>query len=114
MGAQLHRSLFYPDQVTPRLSPAYDIVTTGIDNEKCYAFNLGKTKEWYEASYTNFQVWADRAGVPWRVIKPHIDDAMEKARSLWPTALKELPMNKKHKQRLKNYWSNLHENFQKK
>ncbi len=107
-------SLFYPDQVTPRLSPAYDIVTTGvyIDDERRYALNLGKTKEWYEASYTNFQAWADRAGVPWRAIKPHIDDAMEKARSLWPKALKELPMNEEHKQRLKDHWSNLHEDFQ--
>jgi len=107
-------SLFYPDQVTPRLSPAYDIVTTGvyIDDERRYALNLGKTKEWYEASYTNFQAWADRAGVPWRTIKPHIDDAMEKARSLWPKALKELPMNEEHKQKLKDHWSNLHEDFQ--
>jgi len=107
-------SLFYPDQVTPRLSPAYDIVTTGvyIDDERRYTLNLGKTKEWYEASYANFQAWADRAGVPWRAIKPHIDDAMEKARSLWPKALKELPMNEEHKQRLKDHWSNLHEDFQ--
>ncbi len=107
-------SLFYPDQVTPRLSPAYDIVTTGvyIDDKRRYALNLGKTKEWYEASYANFQAWADRAGVPWRAIKPHIDDAMEKARSLWPKALKELPMNEEHKQRLKDHWSNLHKDFQ--
>jgi len=107
-------SLLYADQVTPRLSPAYDIVTTSVymDGERHYALNLGKTKEWYEASFANFQSWANRAGVPWRAIKPHIDDAMEKARSLWPRALKELPMNEGHKQRLKDHWSDLHEDFQ--
>ncbi len=107
-------SLLYPDQVTPRLSPAYDIVTTSVymDGERHYALNLGKTKEWYKASYANFQSWANRAGVPWRAIKPHIDDAMEKARSLWPKALKALPMNEGHKQRLKDHWRNLHEDFQ--
>lgn len=107
-------SLLYSDQVTPRLSPAYDIVTTSVymDGERHYALNLGKTKEWYEVSYANFQSWVNRAGIPWRAIKPHVDDAMEKARSLWPKALKELPMNEGHKQRLKDHWGNLHEDFQ--
>jgi serine/threonine-protein kinase HipA len=38
-------SLLYSDQITPRLSPAYDIVTTNvyIENEGRYALNLGKT-----------------------------------------------------------------------
>ena len=59
-------SLLYSDQVTPRLSPAYDIVTTSvyIDNERCYALNLGKTKKWYDVTYANFEGWAKRAGVP--------------------------------------------------
>jgi len=107
-------SLLYPDQFTPRLSPAYDIVTTSVymDGERRYALNLGKTKEWYEASRANFQVWAERTGVPWRVIKPHIDDTMEKARNLWPDALKELPMGEGHKQALRAHWRNLHKDFQ--
>ncbi len=83
-----------------------------MDGERHYALNLGKTKHWYKASYANFQSWANRAGVPWRAIKPHIEDAMEKARSMWPKALKELPMNEEHKQRLKDHWRSLHEDFQ--
>jgi serine/threonine-protein kinase HipA len=107
-------SLLYSDQITPRLSPAYDIVTTSvyIDGERHYALHLGKTKAWYTASYTNFQSWAKRAGIPWRAIKPHLDDVMEKARSLWPAALKDLPMNKEHHGKLKNHWKSLHEDFQ--
>jgi serine/threonine-protein kinase HipA len=107
-------SLLYSDQVTPRLSPAYDIVTTSvyIDGEKHFALNLGKTKEWYDVSLANFQLWADRAGIPWRAIKPHLDDVMEQARTLWPEAIKDLPMNEDHKRKLRQHWRNLQEDFQ--
>jgi serine/threonine-protein kinase HipA len=107
-------SLLYSDQVTPRLSPAYDIVTTSvyIENERQYALNLGKTKEWYDVTYANFEAWAKRAGVPWRAIKPHLVDTMEKARSLWPERIKELPMNDEHKKRLQAHWANLQKDFQ--
>ena len=106
-------SLYYPDQITPRLSPAYDIVTTSVyfEDETKFALNLGKTKKWYEASFANFKSWADRSGIPWRAIKPHIDDTMEKARSLWPKALNDLPMDTDHKIGLKAHWNRLHSDF---
>jgi serine/threonine-protein kinase HipA len=106
-------SLLYSDQVTPRLAPAYDIVTTSvyIENERQYALNLGKTKEWYDVTYENFEAWAKLAGVPWRAIKPHLDDALEKARSLWPEELNELPMNEKHKEKLRGHWAKLQKDF---
>jgi len=106
-------SFIYPDTITPRLSPAYDIVTTNvyIENETKYALNLGRTKEWYTVSMAHFQLWAKRSGIPWRVIKPHLDDTMTKARELWPSALNNLPMNDEHKEALKTHWSKLHEDF---
>ncbi len=107
-------SLLYLDQVTPRLSPAYDIVTTSvyIDNESQYALNLGKTKDWYEVSNANFESWANRSEIPWRAIKPHLADTMEKARSLWPDEIKNLPMNEDHKKKLEDHWSKLQADFQ--
>ena len=106
-------SFLYQDQVTPRLSPAYDIVTTSvyITDEKKYALNLGKTKEWFSVNTNNFKSWADKSGIPWRVIKPHIDDTMEKARTLWPEALKNLPMDEEHKEKLKTHWLKLQADF---
>ncbi|WP_409523176.1 type II toxin-antitoxin system HipA family toxin [Nitrincola sp. MINF-07-Sa-05] len=106
-------SFLYPDKITPRLSPAYDIVTTSvyIENETQYALSLGKTKEWYVASMAHFQAWAERSGIPWRVIKPHLDDTMTKVRELWPEALDSLPMNDLHKDGLRAHWCNLHEDF---
>lgn len=106
-------SLLYSDQVTPRLSPAYDIVTTSVymENERAYALNLGRTKEGYTVTYENFEAWANKAGVPWRAIKPHLDDTMEKARNLWPEKLKELPMNDTHKVKLQAHWASLQNDF---
>lgn len=106
-------SLFYPDQMTPRLSPAYDIVTTSvyIENEEEFALNLGRNKAWYNASMDHFQAWARKSGIPWRVIKPHLNDTMEKARALWPAALEELPMHENHKKALKAHWMKLRSDF---
>ena len=106
-------SLLYRDRVTPRLSPAYDIVTTSvyIEDEQKYALNLGKTKEWYAVTTANFQYWAEKAGIPWRVIKPHLDDVMDKARTLWPQALEELPLEHRHKKKLREHWDSLRDDF---
>jgi serine/threonine-protein kinase HipA len=106
-------SLLYSDQITPRLSPAYDIVTTSmyIDDERHYALNLGKNKDWYKASYEHFEAWAKHSNIPWRSIKPHLDDVMEKARSQWPNAINDQPMNENHKKKLQRHWKKLHEDF---
>ncbi|WP_417535590.1 type II toxin-antitoxin system HipA family toxin [Methylophaga sp.] len=106
-------SFLYPDKVTPRLSPAYDIVTTSvyIENESKYALNLGKTKEWYTVTMEHFQSWAEKSGIPWRAIKPHLDDTMAKARELWPEALKTQAMDEVHKEGLRTHWAELQNDF---
>lgn len=106
-------SLLYSDRITPRLSPAYDIVTTSVyfENERHFALNLGKTKAWYDMSYQNFQRWAEKSDIPWRLIKPHLDDTLQKAKDLWPQAIQDLPMREEHKAKLKAHWGNLHEDF---
>lgn len=106
-------SFLYPDRMTPRLSPAYDIVTTQvyIEHETQYALNLGKTKNWYTVTMAHFESWAEKSGIPWRVIKPHLDDTLNKARAMWPEALKELPMEESHKVGLRAHWKKLPKDF---
>lgn len=58
-----------------------------------------------------FENWAGKANIPWRAIKPHLLDTMEKARELWPNALKELPMDDEQKAGLTEHWKNLHPEF---
>lgn len=106
-------SVIYPDTITPELSPAYDIVTTRVymGNEQHYALNLGKNKEWYKANFSHFQAWARKADIPWRAIKPQLEDTLDKARSLWPKALAELPMDEGQKEQLKEHWQALQADF---
>lgn len=106
-------SLLYSDRFTPELAPAYDIVTTNvyIEGEREYALNLGKTKQWYQVTLDHFETWARKSDIPWRVIKPHLDDTMAKARYLWPNALNELPMDDIHKEKLRMHWQALQKDF---
>lgn len=106
-------SVIYPDTITPVLSPAYDIVTTRVymGDERDFALNLGKGKDWYQASMEQFKYWADKAEIPWRAIRPHLLDTMDRARDQWPSALNELPMDDTHKEGLKAHWDNLHPDF---
>ena len=102
-------SLLYPERVTPRLSPAYDIVTTSvyIEGETQFALNLSRTKAWYDVSFEHFEHWARKADIPWRAIKPHLEEVMVRARAQWPDALQGLPMNDAHKAHLMAHWKTL-------
>ena len=76
-----------------------------------FALKLGKGKDWYRASMAQFEDWAGKANIPWRAIKPHLLDTLDKARSLWPDALKNLPTDGEHKAGLREHWHNLHPDF---
>ncbi|MFD2190967.1 type II toxin-antitoxin system HipA family toxin [Pistricoccus aurantiacus] len=106
-------SLLYNDRVTPRLSPAYDILTTRvyIDGERNAALNLAGNKDWYLASMNSFRRWADKSAILWRLIKPHLDDTLDRARTLWPEALQQQPMLERHKDALRIHWQRLHADF---
>jgi serine/threonine-protein kinase HipA len=106
-------SLIYPDTITPELAPAYDIVTTKayIPDEGELALKLGKTNKWYAVGFEQFEGWAGRAQVPWRAIKPHLEDTLDRARNLWPQQLTTLPMALVHKQVLVSHWGHLHKDL---
>ena len=106
-------SLIYPDAFTPELSPAYDIVTTRVymGEEREYALNLARSKDWYKVTFGHFRTWADKAGIPWKTIKPQLDDTLDRARSLWPESLDGLPADRTHKEQLKEHWRLLSADF---
>ncbi|MCF6767499.1 type II toxin-antitoxin system HipA family toxin [Thiotrichales bacterium 19S11-10] len=106
-------SFIYPDKYNPRLSFAYDIVSTAVyfDHEDGCALNLGKIKKWYLINLETFEYWANKVGVPWNLIKPHLIETINQAREVWPKALQALPMNEEHKVKLIKHWTNLHPDF---
>lgn len=106
-------SVIYQNKQTPCLSPAYDIVFTPpyIQGEDKLALNMAKTKDWYLINMLTFKKWSERIEVPWPVIKIHLVDLIQQARTNWPDQLDKLPMLEEHKVQLKVHWLRLHDDF---
>lgn len=106
-------SVIYSNPQRPMLSAAYDIVSTipYVQGETEFALNIARNKNWYQANMALFETWSNRVGIPWQAVKVHIIDVLEKARSIWPQLLTELPMHGDHKEVLRHHWSKLHEDF---
>ncbi|WP_346838414.1 type II toxin-antitoxin system HipA family toxin [Microbulbifer sp. SAOS-129_SWC] len=106
-------SLVYPDRITAELAPAYDIVYTQayIPGERQISLNLADHKDWYQMQLGHFENWSNTVGVPWRAIKPQLEDTLQKARELWPQALAGAPMNPEQKIQLQAHWRHLHADF---
>lgn len=106
-------SLMYPNRITAELAPAYDIVYTRayIPGESQISLNLAGNKDWYTMNMGHFEAWAKSVGTPWRAIKPHLDEALDMARSTWPDYLAGAPMNERQKESLGEHWRKLHKDF---
>ncbi|MGC9461117.1 type II toxin-antitoxin system HipA family toxin [Vibrio genomosp. F10] len=105
-------TLIYSDAYSPRLSPLYDVVFTSpyIENDSL-ALNMVGTKQWFEITMKHFEEWAEKAGVLWVAVKPHLIDVMSLARKNWPNLLQELPMEVEQKDALKKHWGKLSDDF---
>jgi len=106
-------TMIYPDGISPLLAPAYDIVSTlpYVEGESDIALNLGKQKNWYAMNLGTFKIWSERTGLPWPAIKVHLHDAIAAARDTWPELLKDLPMQDRHKDILREHWAKLSGDF---
>jgi serine/threonine-protein kinase HipA len=102
-------TVFYPNRITPQLAPAYDILYTQayITGETQAALNMGESKDWYRLEWQHFQRWAKKLGISWSSIEASLHDTLERARTLWPAALLELPMRNDHKIALQAHWQRL-------
>ena len=107
-------SVIYPDGFGLRLSPAYDIVFTKayIPSETSLALNLGKSKNWYQIEFSDFEYWAKKADIPWRVVQSELKDVMAIARATWRDTLNDLPIVESQKQLLIEHWQQLPTDFQ--
>ncbi len=76
-----------------------------------FRLTLQKNKDWYQVNLDHFKFWSEQVDVPWRVIKPHLDDTLEKARDLWPALISQLPITDAHKTKLQDHWKLLRTDF---
>ena len=79
-------SLIYPNRRTPRLAPAYDLVGTipYIPGGRL-ALSLGDTKEFAQVDLKRFSRFAEKAGLPVRLVVNTARETAAKVRDLWPT-----------------------------
>lgn len=87
-------SLIYQDGRTPQLAPAYDLVGTipYIPGDRL-ALSLGDTKEFIQVDLNRFRRFANKAGLPERLVMQTAREIAARVRDLWPThePLRALP-----------------------
>jgi serine/threonine-protein kinase HipA len=77
-------SLMYPDGHTPQLAPAYDLVGTipYIPADRL-ALSLGDTKAFGEVDLDRIRRYAEKAGLPVRLVVQTARETAERVRDLW-------------------------------
>jgi len=78
-------SVIYPDGRAAKLAPAYDLVATlpYIPGDRL-ALSLGDTKDFAEVDVERFRRFADKAGLPVRLVLQTVRDTAARVRNIWP------------------------------
>ena len=106
-------SLLYPDRHHAQLAPAYDLQCSQMQPEaQQHRWAIGGCSDWYALELSHFETWSRALGLPWRTLRPVLKDTIERARTLWPAALDELPMLETHKLLLRHHWKSLSKKLQ--
>ncbi len=78
-------SLIYPDGRAPKLAPAYDLVgTIAYIPDDRFALSIGDTKEFGEIDLGRFRRFAEKAGLPVRLVVQTARETAAAVRDLWP------------------------------
>jgi serine/threonine-protein kinase HipA len=79
-------SLIYPDGRAAKLAPAYDLVATiPYIAGDALALSLGGTKEFAKVDFERFRRFAEKAGLPVRLVVQTARETAARVRDLWPT-----------------------------
>ena len=87
-------SLIYPDGRIPQLAPAYDLVSTVayiVDDRM--ALSIAKEKATNQLNVELLERFARKAQVPSRLVLDTARETVERMMTLWPTLLKDLPLD---------------------
>lgn len=87
-------SLIYPDQRTPTLAPAYDLVSTiaYMDDDNEMGLSLAGTKKMLEISSESFEKFAKKADLPVRLVVKTAREMAARFEDAWKAKANELPM----------------------
>ena len=108
-GAHLKNwSVIYADKVTPRLAPAYDLVSTihYVLNDNL-ALNLAGEKRFEAIDESHFDRLARRMEAPPRFVLEVVKQTVAAARSQWPGLVREIGLPEIMRDRLCRHWGSL-------
>ncbi|MEZ4297379.1 MAG: HipA domain-containing protein [Polyangiaceae bacterium] len=79
-------TVLYPDGRTPRLSPAYDLVSTVVYPhvvEDCLALDLGTSRRFEDVSEMSFELLARSCGISFEEMTTWVRAQAERVRAVW-------------------------------
>ncbi len=104
-------SLRYDDGQRATLAPAYDLGFAPPSAGRP-PLAIGECVDWSALEFRHFAQWSAAVGVPWRQLRPLLAETVERARTLWPAALDDLPMAETDKLLLRHHWRSLNKRLQ--
>lgn len=101
-------SLIYPDKITPRLSPAYDLVSTVIyiPGDKL-ALKLGRERLFSRVTIGHFRRLGEDAGHDPDAVVRLVRDTIARAMDAWKSNVNEWPLRDDHRTRLEKHLETL-------
>ncbi len=101
-------SVIYRDKVTPRLAPAYDLVSTiqYVPNDSL-ALNLGGEKRFESIDESHFERLARRMEAPPKFVLETVKETVATARKEWPAIIREAGLPARMRDRLRAHWAGL-------
>lgn len=101
-------SLIYPDGLSARLSPAYDLVSTiQYKSDDTLALNLGGSKRWEDVTEETFRTLARKAGVETPVMDVWVDEARTAIRDAWRNSGPDFGFDARARERIETHWASV-------
>ena len=86
-------SLIYPDQVSPELAPAYDLVSTiAFIRDDRLALTFGRTKDWQAVNLDEIRYFAGKAELPETILTETAKETVQQFLQAWDKRRGELPL----------------------
>ena len=98
-------TIWYPNRIRPRLSPAYDLVSTIQYPElvRKMALRLGRTRDASRIDMTAMKRLANNTDVDPTTISMIVEDTLTSMRDSWPRISADLPVGQSFHDRLRDY-----------
>jgi len=101
-------SVIYKDRISPRLAPAYDVVSTVqyVANDSL-ALNLGREKRFDRINEGHFERLANGMEAPPKFVLDVVKETVANARKAWPALVHDVGLPEDMRERLRSHWRGL-------